>query len=253
MSPSSGVSSLAGSVRAPINMLSGAKSDGLALGGFRERLMALAAEQESVRTSLFNRVPSTTSLGSYTAGGLTSLGGYVSTGSSIAVSAAGAMTPSKKNLTALGPLPVPASKYQADTSDLMDVAFSRTLWGLDAYSLAALWLRRLSRSKYEIDGRRVTVVCQNNEWDKLIVCEDDVPRAEWTPLLDYFLQAAGVSMSLAASSGQNPASDVQRGVVIQESDSMIDNVMSEDESVSKIASMKLACSEARMTVVSIDV
>merc|ERR1712072_429400 len=101
-----------------------------------------------------------------------------------------------------GPLPVPAFKYKADNSDMVDMAMSWTLCKLDASSSSSLWLRRLAQSKYEIDGRRVSVNWRNQRRTDLLVREDDVPMAEQVPLLDYLRQAASVARSLAAPRSQ---------------------------------------------------
>merc|ERR1712216_783605 len=96
-----------------------------------------------------------------------------------------------------GPLPLPAFKYKADNSDMMDMAMSWALCKLDATSSASLWLRRLAPSKYEIDGRHVTVSWRNQKHTDLLASEDDVPKAAKMPLLDYLRQAACVASSLA--------------------------------------------------------
>merc|ERR1711975_28437 len=93
-------------------------------------------------------------------------------------------------------LPVPAFKYKADNSDMVDMAMSWALCKLDAASSASLWLRRLAPTKYEIDGRRVTVCWQTPKRRTLVACEDDVPDGEVVPLLDYLQQAASVATDL---------------------------------------------------------
>jgi len=96
---------------------------------------------------------------------------------------------------------------------MMDVALACALWKLDPSSLAAIWLRRLVPSKYEIDGRRVTISWKDYDRGELFVCEDNVYGGELVPLLDYLRQAAGISMSLAP---KDSTGDVQRGVVVTE-------------------------------------
>lgn len=95
-----------------------------------------------------------------------------------------------------GPLPVPAYKYRADTSDMVDMAMSWTLCKLDATSSASLWLRRVTVGRYEIDGRRVSVRWLNQKRTNLVASEDDVHNAECVPLLDYLRQASSVAKSL---------------------------------------------------------
>jgi len=159
----------------------------------------------------------------------------------------------RSGLAALsGPLPVPAYKYKADKSDMIDMAMSWALCKLDATSSASLWLRRLERGRYEIDGRRVTVDWRNQKRTDLLAREDDVQEAAQMALVDYLRQAAGVASSLAtpqipALSGRNRSQSQSTFVVTQEftvAAAWEESSYVDEEGDPRIASMKLACKQA---------
>merc|ERR1719424_977655 len=118
----------------------------------------------------------------------------------------------------------------------MDMAMSWTLCRLDATASASLWLRRLAPSRYEIDGRRVTVTWRNQKRTDLVACEEDVPNADAMPLLDYLRQAAGVASSL----GSTKAPGAKKGM---DAEDLAPRGFSDVDS-ERIRSMMLACRQA---------
>jgi len=103
--------------------------------------------------------------------------------------------------------PVPASHYQADAADPLDLMLAAGLATLDRASAFKLMLRRLGGGKYEIDGRRVTL-----RWGDLggapglVACEDEVKdtASGEMPLTAYLSQAANVAASLCGQRADMP-------------------------------------------------
>merc|ERR1719359_1886513 len=126
---------------------------------------------------------------------------------------------------------------------MFDMAMSWTLCKLDAASSSSLWLRRLAPSKYEIDGRRVSVTWRNQKRTDLLAFEDDVPTAEKVPLLDYLQQAASVARSLAAPQVSPPAHKRVTYEDNEDNDAFAPRGYSDVDS-ERVRSMMLACREA---------
>jgi len=103
--------------------------------------------------------------------------------------------------TFISGLAVPAHRYVAVESDIMDVEVARRLQELSPAAAGALRLRRLEPGRYEIDGRLVTVRRRcATAWDGddvcLLVHEDTVQGAPGVPLPAYLHQVANVALSL---------------------------------------------------------
>lgn len=130
---------------------------------------------------------------------------------------------------------MPACAYSVDDTDRLDVALAQTLRKLDTASAGALWLRRLGPSKYDIDGRRVTINLRT-DGTTLGVTEDDIPHAERRPLLEYLEQAAAVAISVAASR--------RRKGVTTDDGRRTASVLAADEDNERLNSMLVACSRA---------
>lgn len=99
----------------------------------------------------------------------------------------------------------PASHYQADAADPLDLMLAAGLATLDRASASKLMLRRLGGGRYEIDGRRVTL-----RWGDcggapgLVACEDEVKDQDPMPLTAYLSQAANVAASLCGQRADMP-------------------------------------------------
>lgn len=158
-----------------------------------------------------------------------------------------------------GPVPVPAAKYRADKADVMDMAMSNHLCSLDAASLAALWLRRVSPGKYEVDGRRITLQWRSARSSDVIVHEEGISAEAHMPLGDYLTQAANVAKlrtvpgpnlgtrSAVAESRSADEMESQPEVQSPQNDSdKIRSVWSDVGAEDRIKSMHRACQEAHL-------
>lgn len=131
-------------------------------------------------------------------------------------------------------LTVPACDYKANPSDPVDVAVARHLQALCPEATMAFSLRRLAPSRYEIDGRVVSLHWSASS--ELYVLEDALNVAEdkgdpGTPLALYLSDMASIAMRL-----RQPFKPRTLTFVGQ------DNIHGED----RFTSMQLACRQARL-------
>jgi hypothetical protein len=135
---------------------------------------------------------------------------------------------------------VQAVGYKADCADMMDMMLSWALCKLDPKAASSLRLRRLAPGKYEIDGRRVTVVWVGGKrkLKELAAIEDDVPGSVPIPIRDYLNQAARVAsfMQTAQPRGPELAPEGRDASEYDTSDP------------DRVSSMKYACQQAGVSV-----
>lgn len=156
--------------------------------------------------------------------------------------------------------PVPASSYEADLTDPIDVELSWHLVSTDHEALSKLMLNRLEAGEYTIEGRHVSIhwgtfgpgPCRSTE---LLVSEAK-EDGDWdsleTPLPIYLRQALDVAASLGGHSSGAPA--VAR-VPPNERLSFMNfpQVLRLDPDEERVASMKRACEEARLREEAVEV
>lgn len=97
---------------------------------------------------------------------------------------------------------LPASMYQVNPMDPVDVVFASELRKLDAESQSRLYVARGAPGQYYVDGREIRLHWGNGGHDEFFVCEIDVGERANSLLSSYLAQAANVHMSLHGKRGE---------------------------------------------------
>lgn len=137
--------------------------------------------------------------------------------------------------------------YTCDPSDSMDRMVMETIVSLGCDVASRLRIRRVESSKYEVDGRRISVRW-NSSVSQLVACEDEVGSdvaGRGTTLVSYLRQAADVAASLG---GRQPGAPliarVPQDMRLTFSSSGPGTDSLDSEQLHRKESMRLACEEA---------
>jgi len=133
----------------------------------------------------------------------------------------------------------PACEYKVDPSDVVDVELYRCLLALEQEAQLALVLRRLAPSRYEIDGRLVTMSWGGERGDELFAHEEQSSgqSAVDPPLPAYVEQVASIAARV-----RRPLAPRTLTFVDQENTVPLAKASAND----RWESMEIACEQARL-------